>query len=288
MENYNRIHWKKGLDVSPDILIASDNYHIAKRNLLGRFFASQIYGILPNSSFYIEKSLDYDKISIQNLQCTAITSDGHLVDIQSDMYNEIEINRTDSELYLILTIDPFLPVDEQELTARSEYQFVLERIEEHPEKGIPVLKIIRDFQGWKIDENYIPPVVALNAMEHLKQKYFEIKEIINKIVENFPEEDSSYGQLMMLCLELRHYSPQKPPEEFVLLMKKFCLIFQRYLKDEKNSEESHELKKFMEEPYLHHDIEKTFHAGFEALSDINQKIEEKPVVEEITEFEIKI
>jgi len=293
MENHNRIHWKKGLDISPEVFIRSDNYHIAERNLLGRFLAARTYGILPNSRFYIEKSLDYNRISISELECIAITNDGYLINIQNDTPypKKIEIEEHDDELYLILSVDPYaLPVDEQELTLSATYSFVLQRIDEHIEKGIPILKIIKEYQNWRIDEEYIPPAIALNAMDSLTQKYIDIKEVINEIIRKLPDEYPYYFQITMLHLELNSYSSQESPEELVLLMKKFSLIFQHYLTTVKNLEESTALKRFMNEPYLHHDMEKSLRTGFEALADVNLKIDEKPVEEkeEIPEFEIKV
>ena len=290
MENYSKIDWKKGLDITPEIFIRSDNYHIAERSLLGRSFAFRTYGILPNSRFHIEKNIESNSISVRNLECTAITSDGCLINIKSDThYPRItEISATGDELYLVLTIDPYaLLVDERGVATTQMYGFVLKKVDEPVEKGIPILKIFNDSQGWKFDDNYIPPAVALNAVENLKQRYIEIDNLLNTILDKFPVEDV---HLMMLHLERYNYSMQASPQEFVLLLKKYCLVFQRFLKTAKNMDESPVYKKFMEDSYNHLEIGNVLKTGFACLTMINQNIDEKPVPEDdpLAALEIKI
>ena len=289
MENYNKIDWKKGLDITPEIFIRSDNYHIAERNLLGRFLAFRTYGILPNSRFHIEKSIENNSISVRNLECTAITNDGYLINIKNDTHYQrvTAINETGDELYLVLTIDPYaLLVEERGLATTQMYGFVLKRVDEPVGKGIPILKILKESQGWRIDENYIPPAVALSAVDSLARKFMEFRNLLGIIVEKFPEDSL---QLMMLSLEMNNHAMQATPQEFVQLLKKYCLIFQRYLQLAKKIDEIPICKKFMEEPYNHLEIGNVLKIGFDCLTTINQNIDEKKIeVDPLAELEIKI
>jgi len=288
MDNYNKIDWKKGLDITPEIFIKSDNYHIAERNLLGRFLAFQTYGILPNSLFRMEKSLDNDKVAIKNLECTAITKDGYLINIHRDTAypKEIVLNATSDDFYLVLSVDPYASTEKQ---GASDYSFVLKNREEPIERGIPILKIGKNNSRWEIDNNYIPPAVALNSVDTLTRKYIAIKDVINEIIEKCPENNPLYLQITMLQLDLNNYSLQESPQEFIQLLKKFCHIFQLFLKNTKKIEELFPIKKFMEEPYNPIEIGNLFKLGFETMAAINQEIEEE--IEEkdpLAELEIKI
>jgi hypothetical protein len=304
MKHY-KINWKKGLDITPEIFIASDNYHIAERNLLGRFLASRLYGIVPDGNFFIEKEIDNNHIYIHNLKCTAITKDGSVIDIQQDTNFQKELTLKDTasaELYVVLTMNVetkealgvgtrlCLVPDEQALHIYPEYHIQLNETNETIEQGIPILKIHKNSSCWEVDENYIPPSIALNSVDTLIYKYTEIKDIIHEIINKLLEENPFYLQTMMLQLELNNYSLHESPQEFVLLLKKFCLIFQLYLKTAKNIEELPAITNFMEKPYNHFETGNLLQAGLEALSAINQKIDAKPIIEEepITEVEIKI
>jgi len=288
MKQQHRIHWKKGLDITPEIFIASDNYHITERHLLGRFLATKGYGILPENNFYIEKNIDNQRLSIQKIECLAISKDGYVINIQKDTSFQKELTLTEpteTELYVVLTVNPSpTTVDEKELYIYPEYNFIFKNTKETIEQGIPVLKIYKNHSYWEIDNHYIPPSFALNSLDTLKHKYIEIKDVINRIIEKIPENDTLYLPIIMLQLELNSYSLQKTPEELTLLMKKFCRIFQLYLKTAKEIEESYNMKKFMTEPYNHNEIEKVLRSGFENLFEIHRILDEKP--EEI--FEIKV
>ena len=291
MEKHNKIHWKKGLDITPEILIASDNYHIAERNLLGRFFAFRLYGILPGRKFYIEKDIDNNNVYIKNLECFAITNDGYIINIQRDTPFSKELSLKEAmgaELYVILTVDPY--------AITPEYNLALKRVGETIENGIPVLKIYKNNQCWEIDNNYIPPSIALYSVDTLKQQYSGIKNRLSHITEKLPENDMICIQAMLLKLELDNYCLQESPQELVSLLKKICWTLKLHLKTSKRMNELPDAEKFIEEQYNHNDIEKTLRLGVDSLAEIDRKIDEKPIEpepvvekeEEPEEIEIKV
>ena len=295
MKKHHKINWKKGLEITPEIFIASDNYHIAERNLLGRFLAAQRYGIFPDSNFHIENDIENQNIYIRNLKCNAITKDGFIVDIQQDTNFPKKIALTNSdnaEFYLILTINPFsVTLTDEKEVVYPEYNITLNRTDKPIEQGIPISKIYKNNSHWELDKNYVPPVISLNAVDTLKQKYIDIQNVISEITGKLPEEHAFYLQIMMLQIELNNYSLNETPQEFILLLKKFCRIFQLYIKKTKKLNEMPVVTHFMEKPYNHSEIEKQLQAGFETLTAINQEIDEEPEVEEedpIEEIEIKI
>lgn len=299
MEKYNKIHWAKGLDITPEVFVGSDNYHIAERKLIGRFVASRLYGIIPDKKFYIRKRIDThtNTLFIDNLECMAITHDGYVINLQSDMLFSKEVslkNETGTTLYMILTVNPYSTalVDDEKLHVYPKYDLMFKRPGEAVETGMPVLKICYDIdkQCWKIDENYIPPSIALGSVDELKQLYIKIKDKLNHIIEKLSESDTIYVQAMLLKLELENDYLQKSPQELTLLLKKICLILKLYIRAVKNIKELPVFKKFIDEQYNHNDIEKSLRLGFESLVEIDQKIDEKPIIDEpeIIEIEIKI
>ena len=271
MEKYNKIHWKKGLPITPEFFIASDNYHIAERNLLGRFVASRLYGILPGRKFDIKDNILYiDKLE-------AITRDGYVINIQSNTSFSLK-ETTDTECYVIIAVDPhYIPDpddadDDKKLSyVYPKYNLVLKRIGEPVEKGIPVLKIRKDGE---IDKDYIPPSIALDSVVRLKEQYREIKCKLDLIIEKLPENNAVYVQAMLLKFELDNYTLQESPQELSLLLKKICRTLQLYLKSEKKINELLFVKRFMEERYDHDDIGNILQLGFESLEEINQEMDQ--------------
>jgi len=297
MEKYNKIHWAKGLDITPETFIAADNYHIAERSLLGRVFASGLYGILPERKFNIRKKIVDYTLTIEVLECLAITPDGYVIDIQSDtpLKKEVSLKEaTGTELYVILKVNPYSTtlVDEKKLYVYPEYIFEFERTEETIETGIPIFKIYydNDDQCWEIVPDYIPPSTVLISVDTLRKRYSDLRNALHPIIEKLPENNMIAMQVFLLQWEMDNYSLQESPQKLTLLLKKICWLLKLYLKSEKGIDDLPYVKKFMEERYNHNDVEKALRLGFECLTEIDKRIDEKPkeVAPKPEEFEITI
>ena len=291
MEKQYRIHWKKGLDITPEIFINSDNYHISERHLLARFIASHSYGILPNGKFTIEKDLVNNRVVIQHLECLAITSGGYISNIQNDtsFQKELALNETqEGAFYVVLTANasPTTCIDEKELYMFSEYNLTLTRTDKTIQHGLPIAKIYNNNSHWEMDKGYIPPAIALSSVAELKERFSEIKKIIHEILEKFSEKDPYYLQVMMFQLELNNYSLQESPEELSLLLKKFCWIFQAYLNIVEKMGELPAIKAFIDEPYNPNEIGKILQLGLDALKEVHQILYDKPIPVEIEEINV--
>jgi len=290
MKKHHKIHWKTGLDITPEVFVASDNYHIAERNLLGYCLAHNLYGIVPNGNLYFEKRIDSNDLSISNLKCISISRYGYVIDIDdNNLFNKkIDLSDAeDDEQYVVLTVNPFTATsyDDDDTYVAPEYNIVLMSTNETIENGIPILKIFRDGSYWGIDKDYIPPSISLNSIDELAQRYNRIKNEINLIVDKIPEDYLFYPQVFMLQFELDNYSLQESPQEFIMLLKKFSRIFQMFLKASKNIEDLPDLMTFMEEKYNHLEIGKLIRLGINSLIAVNQKIDEKPV-DDLVEIKI--
>ncbi len=269
MEKYNKIHWKKGLEITPEILSDTDNYHISERNLLGHFSASRLFGLSPDEGFYIEKDIDNDRVYVKKLGCLAITRNGRLINIQKNtsFNKELSLNGVEeTEFYVVLTVDPY--------TVTSEYNLELKRAGETVENGIPILKIYPNNRYWEIDADYIPPAIALSSSDALKQLYVKVKNTLNSIVAKLPEQNAFYAQITLFKLELDNYSLQESPQELALLLKKICWSLKLYLKSIKKISKLPGVKSFVEEPYNHFETGEILHLGVQNLIDIDQRIDE--------------
>jgi hypothetical protein len=288
MEKKYRIDWKRGLGITPEIMITSDNFHVSERNLLGAALASRLYGILPGSHFSMEKEIINNCLTIKSLNCFAITREGAIINIPKEVSfkKELPLNETTGdEFYVVLSVNPkgIASENENEPYIYPDYNFTLKKTSEAIEFGLPVLKIKNDAQ-WEIVQNYIPPSVALNAVDVLLQKYVETKNVINRVIEKYPKDAPHFFQTSMLQLELNGFTPEKSPEEWMLLMKKFCWIFYTHLENENKIEEDLSMKSFIEEPFNHNDIEKVMQLGYDCFIEIDKVFDIKPV-EEVEELE---
>jgi len=295
MKEHNKIHWVKGLDITPEILVSSDNYHITERVFLGQFLAFRLYGVLPDKKFGIRKWMDHNTstLYIDNLECVAITHDGYVINIQSTaipLEREVSVKEEPGERYVVLTVNPYSLslVDEKGVHVCPEYNFVLKRTDEAIENGIPVAKLYHNSssQQWDIDEKYITPCISLSSIDVLRQLFADIKEKLRLAFEKLSETDAIYMQTALLKLELDNYSLKESPQELVMLLKKICWLFKSYLKTVKNIDEVPTVSKFTDEKYNHNEMGSILHLGLDSLVEIDVKIGEKPVVEVIDEIKV--
>jgi len=292
MEKQNRINWKRGLVITPDILIASDNFHVSEKNLLASFLASRLYGVLPENNFIMEKRIANNLLMIKIMECKTITKEGFIINIEKEDHFQKEMPINDApgnECYVVLSLNQKNKTseDEEELYMLSDYCITLKNTSEPIKYGMPVLKIYKNNEDWEIDNHYIPPSIALNAVDSLRQKFIEIKNLIHKIIEKYPKNDPNFFQISLLQLELNSFNSEKSPEEWILLMKKMCWICYIHLKNENKMEENYTLKSFLNEQFNPNEIEKMMRLGYDCFVDVDTIFDIKPVeVENI--FEIKV
>jgi len=291
MEKQYRINWKKGLNITPEIMTSSDNYHVAERNLLGAFIASRLYGILQDSKFYVEKEINNNYLIINKLSCYAITSEGAIISIPKEMNFKKELLLSEingDEFYVVLSVNPsnIIPEDENALHIFPDYYLSVQRTSETIMYGIPILKLTNNGY-WEIDRNYIPPSVSLCSSDILLQKYFDVKNLIHKIIEMIPNSDTDQLLLKFLKFELNEFTQKKSPEDWLLLMKKYCWIFYSHLLNENKIDETSNVMRFFEEKYNPNEIGKSLQLGYDCFDMIYTILNTKPV-EEVPEFEIKL
>ncbi|MDR2971052.1 MAG: hypothetical protein LBU83_03900 [Bacteroidales bacterium] len=281
MKNQQRINWKQGMEITPEIFIESDEYHIAERQLLGTLLASRLNGIFPESKLKIDYELHNNQIEIWISNCIALTSCGNVIQIQNKTSFNKELPVDDiEECYVVLSENSEnKQVDENELHIIPKYDISFKKTDDSVGNGIPVLKLFRKTAAWEVDAPYIPPSIALNSVDSLLNKYIEIKKVIHRILHYFTENDSNYLLAMLLQIELNNFSPKESPELFTQLMKKFYLIFQTNLKIVKEIESLQSIKKFTDMFYNHYEIEKILNTGYASFTEMLKILEVEPIPE---------
>ena len=281
--NYNKIFWKRGLDITPEILIESDNYNTQQCNIIRKISTLQSYGILPETKFLVEPIIMNDILSIRNLNCSAITSQGYLIDIKNHIsFKDIKLYEcTNEDHYVILKVYPYNIelVDNSLPYAQPKYDVEIKETRNAIDDGIPILKICRRNKCWEIDWDYIPPSVSLCSHKKLIRKFEEIVNIINTISKKLADDEFISLQLRLLELELQNYSLFEFPFELVNALKKIMAIIELYFQKRLNRDELIQAKEFIEKKYNHNEIVIFLTLCMDCLETIKQKLEEEPVPE---------
>jgi len=284
MEKHKRIYWERGLDITPEIFITTDNFHLSQQCLIARLHAFRCYGILPNTTFTVTPRIVNDHIVIDELLCTAVTPNGYLIDIQNDVvFKEVNLQELDhEEHYVVLQVEPFQlkPIEDNQPYSQPAYQIAIHPLHQHIENGIPILKICYDRNSWRweIEENYVAPCVCIATSNILAQKYAEAKEEVSAILEKLSSDQPACFQGKLMEIELKNYSLLEYPSELLLLLKKTVAVFKMYLEKMNHQDEMlmTSMEKFIHSPYNHNDILPLLQTGINCLREINQGLDEKP------------
>jgi hypothetical protein len=276
MEKQKRIYWEQGLDITPGILIKSDNYHISRQSTIVQAFSYRLYGVLPGENFEIAAHINNNNIIIDKLYCTAITQYGHLIDIENDTaFDELSLQElTNVEYFVVLKVNPF----SSEL--KDKYNLDIKESLDNIGNAIPVLKIYYNNDGncWEIDKDYILPQIALSTSEALVQNYSNIKEALIAFIEKIQVNELTCFQTKLFETELKNYSLNEPPYELILLLKKIITVCKIYLEKVKKTNETLTalIEKFLQTAYNHNDVFPLIQAGTNCLTEINAELDVKP------------
>ena len=285
MEKQRRIYWEKGLDITPDILIAMDNYHLSQQSIIAQLHAFRSYGVLPGSVCNIAARINNDDIFIDELYCTAVTQTGHVIDIQNDVtFERLSLRELTNEThYVVLQINPFCPASaaEGKPYARATYRVEIKSTQQNIEDGIPILKIYynKNSRCWEIERNYVLPNVCLFTSDIFGQNYCYIQEELAAILDKLSANEPAYFQGKLLEIELKNYSLQEYPAELALLLKKIVAVFRMHLEKVNKAAETlvAAIEKFTQMPYNHNDAQLLLQMGIDCLREINQQLDAKPI-----------
>jgi hypothetical protein len=278
MKKYKRIRWESDLDITPEIFIETDNYHIEQQSITARLNSFRLYGVLSGTVFQIVYKINNDVVFIDELYCTAVTKSGYIIDIQNNIVNQ-EINLAELDIgtyYAVVRGNPFQP--------NSEYHIEIQETPQNEGSAISILKIYynTDSKCWEIAKDFTPPHISLSTSNELIQQYNDIKNELSIAIQELPIEEIALFQLQLLEKELLNYTMQESPAELALLLKKTTALFKLYLEKTKKMNETllSLIESFIQTPYVHDDIFPILQSGVSCLEEINRKLGAKPEVKE--------
>jgi len=248
-DDYKKIFWKTGLEITPDTFIQADNYSCAQQNLIRRLINLQYYGLLPVdetgvSSLIVDATISGTEVTIDQLFCQGITKDGYLIDFRKNQICSVDTNqllipgKTARAYYVVVRIKPFEymlvePVENEETPfALPVYELDIKELSQIEGHELAILKIDNSQQSPKIYRDYIPPCMALRSYEGLIDYYREIKQVIANILSTISAKKTPYRELIypftFLLFDLEQFSPNNPPYHLIQQLKKMVKTIEVY------------------------------------------------------------
>ena len=295
-DEYKKIFWKTGLEITPDTFEQADSYWVAQQNLIRKLLNLQYYGLLPVNdtdvpSITVNAMLNGPDISIEQLYCNGVTRDGHLIQFGNDQQHALKNQRllisghSSGCCYVVLRIKPFEhtlvePVENLETPlALPVYELDVKELTQIAGNELPVLKIDSSQYGSKIDLTYIPPCMSVRSYDKLLEQYRSLKQVVAEIISVLNGKKSQYQQVLypvtLLLFDLEQFSLHNPPYYLVQLLKKTVKTIDFFVK---HSEWN--LTDVINMPYLHDDISIILKSLAKCFQDIQLFIGKATVVKE--------
>jgi hypothetical protein len=272
------------MEITPEVLIEADNFHIEHQHIIRRLQAMPCYGVIPDSDFHAKITIENNVLSIWDLTCKAITPHGDYIDI--DHYEEkVSLNtvsRTDlNSFYLVLKVNPYeFSVYNFEQThipyALPQYKFEICSTAVKALQGVPIARI--DFNPehniWLNDEEYIVPCMTICSSSKLKNKYDILSQKLDGVLDLFKKQaynDPLSVTIALLEVELKNYSGFESSAELVLLLKKIVTVFTLHYKEERKETYEEQFAKtetFLGTKYKHAEIADIIHKGIACLDEL--------------------
>ena len=294
-DEYKKIFWDTGLEITPDTFIQADHYLCAQHNLIRKLVNLHYYGLLPADdtdapSLTVNATLNGPEIAIEQLYCNGVTKDGHLIQFTNDQLRALKKQRLTitghtSGCYVVLRVNSFKhtlvePVENPETPfALPVYELDVKALANIAGNELPVLKIDNSQYGLIINWNYIPPCMAVRSYEKLMEQYRSLKQVATEIVSVMNGKKSQYQQVLypvtLLLFDLEQFSLNTPPYYLVQLLKKTVMTIDFFVKSNE-----WRLTDVLNMPYLHDDISIILKSLLKSFQDIKLFIGKATVIKE--------
>ena len=297
-QNYKKICWRIGQEITPDTFIQADKYICSQQNLIRRLIAGKYFGLLPqteveNPSLTIEAGLKNRDVYIKQLACNGTTASGYLALFEHDLLDVLPKqpltlpDENATAFYVVLRVDPYEqvliePIENNEAPeARSSYGLLVRKLSQIEANELAILKVDNSQRTPVIDNDYIPPCMSVNASSVLLEMFATVEKLLTEIRSIIDNKKEQFGKLMypltLLHHELNEFSQSEPPIALIRLIKKFMMTYHFFVPDTRMIVLSDSI-----EAYNHNDVAIIFKSLLSSLQEVKLMIDkvEMVVIEE--------
>lgn len=229
-----RINWNVGMELTPETFIHLENQLAEYRLLLRKVQASKLFGLIPDTVYKASVSVNGDTLTVSELECHALLQHGGLVDMELQEPLTLSLSNCSGSCYLAVwptEQERAYEIDEVPFIA-NECQLGIRNLEELP-GTMPVAKVTNEDGAWKVMDDYILPVIAMESAPVMSKMVNAICQLITKIVrhEKF-KLLRNHDVMMLLTEEMDSIDESQHPKDFVVLCRRFARLLSYVISDE--------------------------------------------------------
>jgi|GEM_PF-3523086 len=206
MEKIYNVNWIDGMKINKSHFVHNDRRNrFLSTNLLDTLSRSYQYGILPSTNIGKKPLIQIEDGFIVLNYCDALTRAGDLIHIVKESNLKFDLKditpelASNESLFVLVSVDhdqqvAFGVPDPKEMPPRQPFSHAkyfitvipLDRIHtaEFANSFTVVGQLIKKFDNYEIDENFIPPSYEILSSSNLLDRYLIIEEVLSEIGQN--------------------------------------------------------------------------------------------------------
>ena len=229
-----RINWNIGMELTPEVFIHLENQLAEYRLLLRKVQASKLFGLIPNTEFKATVSVEGDTLTMNEVKCQALLQNGEMVNLDvNETITTALGDRYDTGYLAVWPTDETIEYEQDDVPfIENKCQFGLRSLEELP-GSMPLAKLKREEGVWKIQEDYILPLIAMNSSATMVEMVDAIRQLVTQITRHEKFKFLPNHDLMTLLVEeMGSLDGNQHPKDFVVLCRRFVRLFSYLIPDE--------------------------------------------------------
>lgn len=287
MKTFDRIDWKRGMEILPETFLYADGYHDRVSRINRQLLVPFVYGLVPFHDFELKYMILDNKLTLEEVACTIMDCEGNLLDITKGTSIPLPKD-AQGTYYLAVSCGEEGHVEKNgvPLVERT-YKFqIINLLNACSPLLFPLLKLQKDNGRWEVVD-FIPPCCAISAHAELVSLTNQCRERLETILfllEKY-ENTEAYYQVGCHAIEMANSSRSDTPAMLVSHLKKAVFILRtHHLFDQSDADILKRTAEFVWREFNPNTLLETLH---EALSYLRASIiflqhakpEPAPVVE---------
>ena len=226
MMTFDRVDWKRGMEIMPETFLCADGYHDSVSRLNRQLLVPFAYGLVPLHDFTLKYTIFDHKLTIEKISCTIMDGEGNVLHITKGTSLPLP-KEVQGTYYLAVSYgeeehveNNGVPIVEQS----CKFQ-IINMLNPCSPLLFPLLKLHAANGGWE-ELDFIPPCCALSAHNELTNLAVQCRQWLGKILDLVEKQENmdAYYRVGYLLIEMANTIRCGTPAMLVSHLKKAVFV----------------------------------------------------------------
>lgn len=238
MQTFNRIDWKRGMEIMPETFTKADDYHDSVSLVNRQVLVPFTYGLVPLHDFELKYSLNYSSLTLEKLSCTILACDGSLLQLTQGVNVPLPKDAQGTYYLAVSCGEPNHTEKSGVPMLEKTYKYqIINLLNPNSPSLFPLMKLYANNGEWEVVD-FIPPCCAVGAHAGLATLTNQCRQWMDKVLQltGQQERTEAYYRFGLLLVEFSNTIHSDSPFMLVTRLKKAVFILKsEHLLDESDT-----------------------------------------------------